>query len=164
MNRGAGTTVPLVMLSLMLSAGSGCAGAAGPVKFHVVLSGGPYAGTYDVTSDVCLSGVQKPGAWNATWTADMVAKDRMAGIITGIDPSPVLAGAEATTMVSFGEEEDQVLYEVLRPSTKVTDRGGTATLRFTGKARTAFYKDGTFGDGGDVEITVECGTVMRGLG
>jgi hypothetical protein len=168
------------MVGLILSAGNGCAGsdtetagatlqaaagsAAGSSKFHVVLGGGPYAGTYDVVSDACLSGVQKPGAWNATWTADITVKDKISGVITGIDPKPVIAGAGTTAMVSFGEDDEQVLYEVLKPTSKVTDRGSTATLVFEGKARTAFYKDGTFGEGGDLEITVECGKVVRGLG
>ena len=180
MNRRVGTTALVMMMGLILSAGSSCAGsdtetargtpqaaagsAAGSTKFHVVLGAGPFAGTYDVASDACLSGVQKPGAWNATWSADITVKDKISGVITGIDPKPVIAGAEASAMVSFGEDEDQVLYEVLKPTAKVTDRGSTATLVFTGKARTAFYKDGSFGDGGDVEITVECGKVVRGLG
>jgi hypothetical protein len=56
------------------------------------------------------------------------------------------------------------LYEVLKPTTQVTDRGSTATLVFKGEARTVSYKDGTFGEGGDVEITVECGKVVRGQG
>jgi len=131
-------------------------------NFHVVLGGGPYAGTYDVASESCLAGVMKPGAWNATWSADITLKDKISSVITGIDPKPVVAGAEATATVSFGQEDDQVLYEVLKPTAKVTDRGSTATLVFTGTARTAFYKDGSFGDGGDLEITVECGKVERG--
>jgi len=178
MNRRGGRAVVVATMMSLLSTGSGCTSgegetaggtpqaaagsAAGSAKFHIVLGGGPYAGTYDVASETCLSGIQKAGAWNATWSADMTVKDKISGVITGIDPNPTIAGAGATAMVAFGESEDQVLYEVLKPTTKVTDRGSTATLVFSGKARTAFYKDGTFGDGGDLEITVECGQVLRG--
>jgi len=178
MDRRVGRTRLVMTVGLMLSAAGGCssgdaetergtpeaaAGSApGAAKFHVVLGAGPFAGTYDVVSDVCLSGVMKKGTWNATWSAEITEKDKISGVITGIDPNPTVAGTEATTMVSFGEDEDKVLYEVLKPVATVTDRASTATLVFKGKARTAFYRDGSFGDGGDLEITVECGKVVRG--
>jgi hypothetical protein len=79
----------------------------------------------------------------------------------GIDPKPTF-GNGLTTVVTFGDDEDKVLYEVLKPETAVNDKGATATLTFKGKARVAFYKDGSFADGSQVEITVECGKVERG--
>lgn len=172
-----GDTPRLMVLGFIFSAGISCgsgdaeavraargaAGSeAGSARFHVVLGGGPHAGTYDVVSETCLSGVQKEGAWNATWSVEITEKGKISGIITGIDPRPTVAGAEATAAVSFGQDDDQVLYEILKPVATVTDHGSRATLTFKGTARTVSYLDGRFGDGGEVEITVECGAVMRG--
>ena len=64
--------------------------------------------------------------------------------------------------VSFGDPDSQLLYEVLKPLTNVVDRGSAATLTFKGDARTTSYEDGTQAQGGAVEITVECGKIIRG--
>jgi hypothetical protein len=40
-----------------------------------------------------------------------------------------------TMTVSFGGPDNQLMYEVLEPLTYVVDRGGTATLTFTGGAK-----------------------------
>ena len=162
-------------LSLTILAGGGCtsgaaevtheataSSAAGTVKFHVVLGEGPFKGTYDVASDACLGGVMKAGSWHATWEADDSVKDKLSSVLLGFDPKPTF-GNGLTTVVGFGGDgEDKVLYEVMKPEFTVNDRGNTATLTFKGKARVAFYKDGTFADGGQVEITVDCGKVQRG--
>lgn len=135
--------------------------SARTVKFHVVLGAGPFAGTYDVASDACLAGVMKAGSWHATWESDTNAKDTLSAVLVGLDPKPTF-GNGLTTMVGFGGDgEDKVIYEVQKPETSINDKGATATLTFKGKARVAFYKDGTFADGGQVEITVECGKVER---
>ncbi|MBK5297324.1 MAG: hypothetical protein JJE40_09205 [Vicinamibacteria bacterium] len=168
----------VVGLCLAIATGNGCAsgeaetaGDAGPppnplsagtVKFHVVLGDGPFKGTYDVASDACLAGVMKAGSWHATWEAETSAKDKISAVLVGLDPKPTF-GNGLTTMVGFGGDgEDKVIYEVQKPETIVNDKGATATLTFKGKARVAFYKDGSFADGGQVEITIECGTVRRG--
>ncbi len=169
--------LPAIGLSLGMALGAGCisgaaetpddsaATAAPPsgqtVKFHVVLGDGPFKGTYDVAAEVCLAGVMKAGSWHATWEDEMSAKDKLTAVIVGFDPKPTF-GNGISMMVNFGDEEDKILYEVQKPAFTVADRGQTATLTFKGKARVAFYKDGTFADGGEAEITVECGKVQRG--
>lgn len=68
-------------------------------------------------------------------------------------------------MVGFGGDgDDKVLYEVLEPKHTVADRGATATLTFSGKARVVRYSDGSFSDGGELTITIDCGKVQRGPG
>ena len=131
------------------------------VKFHVVLGGGPLKGTFDLaSSDVCLAGIVKPGSWNARWEAEGTIKDKISAVLVGIDPKPTY-GNGLTAFVTFGQDDDQVMYELLTPVPTVADRGRTATLTFKGKARVAFYKDGSFADGGDVTITVECSKEER---
>ncbi len=163
-------------LSLTILAGGGCtsgaaeatgeataASAAGTVKFHVVLGEGPFKGTYDVASDACLGGVMKAGSWHATWEADDSVKDKLSSVLLGFDPKPTFGNGLITVVGFGGDGEDKVLYEVHEAGIHGRTTGGnTATLTFKGKARVAFYKDGTFADGGQVEITVECGKVQRG--
>jgi hypothetical protein len=134
---------------------------AGSAKFHVVLHGGPFAGTYDVEADACMAGLQKKGSWHATWEAEVNEKGKLSAVLLGIDPRPTF-GNGLTTSVSFGDPDSQLLYEVLEPLTNVTDRGSTATLTFKGEARTTSYEDGAQSPGGAVEITVECGKIIRG--
>ena len=170
--------LPAIGLSLGMALGTGCvsgaaetsdvsaATAAPPsgqtVKFHVVLGDGPFKGTYDVAAEVCLAGVMKAGSWHATWEAETSPKDKLTAVIVGFDPKPTF-GNGITMMVNFGgDDEDKILYEIQKPAFTVADRGQTATLTFKGQARVAFYKDGTFADGGQTEITVECGKVQRG--
>ena len=169
--------LPAIALSLGMALGAGCMSGAAETpdnsaataarlsgqtaKFHVVLGDGPFKGTYDVAAEVCLAGVMKAGSWHATWEAETAPKDKLTAVIVGFDPKPTF-GNGITMMVNFGDEEDKILYEIQKPAFTVADRGQTATLTFKGKARVAFYKDGTFADGGQAEITVECGKVQRG--
>ncbi len=160
MSRGVPKIIPAVAL-LALCLASTRAEAAGSAKFHVVLHGGPFAGTYDLTADACMAGLQKQGSWHATWQTEIDEKGKLSAVLLGIDPKPTF-GSGLTMAVSFGEPDSQLLYEVLKPQTNVVDRGSTATLTFTGDARTTSYEDGMQGKGGAVEITVECGKIIRG--
>lgn len=135
--------------------------AAGSAKFHVVLHDGPFRGTYDLVADACLAGVQKQGSWHATWEAEIDEKAKVSAVLLGIDPRPTF-GNGLTMSVHFGDPDNQLVYEVLKPLTKVVDRGSTATLTFSGESRTTSYENGMQGIGGLVEITVECGKIIRG--
>lgn len=131
-------------------------------KFHVVIAGGPLAGTYDVSSDACMASIQKPGSWHATWESDTTPdKGTISSVLVGYDPRPTF-GPGSNAMVTFGDEGDtKVLYEVQDAERTITDRGGSATLVFKGKARATSYSDGMSVDGGLMEITVECSKVTR---
>ena len=127
--------LPAMGLCLAIAIGAGCvSGTAetsgdadataapppgGTVKFHVVLGDGPFKGTYDVASDACLGGVMKTGSWHATWEADTTVKDKITAVLVGIDPKPTF-GNGLTTVVTFGDDEDKVLYEVLKPEIQLS--------------------------------------------
>jgi len=130
-------------------------------KFHVVLTGGPFKGTYDVTGEPCMSGLQKKGSWHATWETDKEEKGKLAAILVGYDPTPTF-GNGLTASVHFGPPDSQVLYEMLTPTWNVDDRGATATLSMKGDARATSYEDGSQTSGGSAEITVTCGKIIRG--
>ena len=137
--------------------------AAKAAKFHVVLSGGPFKGTYDVAAEACMANIQKPGSWHATWEDETFPKEGLSAVLVGFDPKPMF-GKGLTTAVTFGRDDTQVMYEVQAPTHTVVDRGATATLTFAGNARVVRYSDGSFSDGGPVTITIECGKVQRGAG
>ena len=160
MNRRVLTTIPAFALTALFVVCPRSEGA-GSAKFHVVLGGGPFAGTYDVTADACMAGLQKKGSWHATWEAEVDEKGKLSAVLVGFDPKPTF-GAGYTASVHFGDPDTQLIYEILRPTFDVVDRGSTATLTFKGEARTTSYEDGTQAKGGAVEIKVECGRIIRG--
>jgi hypothetical protein len=160
MSRQVPRLIPVIALAALCCA-SARVEAAGSAKFHVVLHAGPFAGTYDVTADACMAGLQKQGSWHATWEAEIDKKGKLSAVLLGIDPKPTF-GNGLTMTVSFGDPDSQLMYEVLKPLTNVVDRGSTATMTFKGDARTTSYEDGTQAQAGLVEITVECGKIIRG--
>ena len=152
----------LTFAALVLTAlGSASAQSAGGAKFHVVLAGGPYKGTYDVAADACMAGLQKKGSWHATWETANEQKGKLSAVLVGFDPTPTF-GNGYTASVHFGPPDSQVLYEILTPTFNVDDRGSTATLTFKGESRTTSYENGAQANGGNVEITVACSKIVRG--
>jgi len=158
-----------VLMVAACSSGDAASADSGPaarsssnVKMHVVLGAGPFKGTYDVATDLCLANALGPGSWNATWEADHSLKDKITGVLVTNHPTSRIVSARTTAVVGFGGDgDDKILYEVMQSEPTITDRGATATLVFKGKARVAFYRDGSFADGGDTTITVECGEIQR---
>ena len=150
------TVVALIMTAL------GSMSAQSPAsKFHVVLADGPYKGTYDAAGEPCMAGLQKKGSWHATWETDKEQKGKLSAVLVGFDPTPTF-GNGLTASVHFGPPDSQVLYEILKPTFSVDDRGATATLTMKGEGRTTSYETGMQGIGGSVEITVTCGKITRG--
>jgi len=131
------------------------------VKMHVVIEGGPHKGTYDMTSEACLANALGPNSWNATYDAETPVKGTPSAVMVTSHPTSRVAEAKTMGAIFFGEDADKVIYEMKPAVVTVTDRGGSATIVARGKARTSFYADGSFGDGGEVVITVECDTVER---
>ncbi len=136
------------------------AAQATTTKFHVTLAAGPHKGTYDVASEFCDAGLHKPGSWNARWESERPEKGKLSAILVGLDPKPTF-GNGLTAVVEFGGDSHKVLYELQKPVPTVTDKGKTATLVFRGAARVADYETGTFVDGGEAVITIECSKVQR---
>ena len=146
---------------LMLMIGAFGQQPAPASKFHVVLGGGPNKGTYDVTGEPCMAGLQKKGSWHATWETDKEEKGKLAAILVGYDPTPTF-GNGLTASAHFGPPDSQILYEILKPTFNVDVRGATATLSMKGEARATSYEDGSQTSGGDAEITVTCSKIIRG--
>jgi hypothetical protein len=157
MTKGILTCTALILTAL----GSASAQTTGPTKFHIVLGAGPYKGTYDVAGDACMAGLQKKGSWHATWETANEQKGKLSAVLIGFDPTPTI-GNGYTASVHFGPPDSQLLYEILKPTFNLDDRGTTATLTFKGESRTTSYDDGSQGAGGIVEITVTCGKIIRG--
>ena len=55
-----------VLVTLMVLVGGFGPQPAPASKFHVVLAGGPYKGTYDVAGEPCMAGLQKKGMGECT--------------------------------------------------------------------------------------------------
>ena len=108
-----------------------------------------------------MAGLQKKGSWHATWETDKEQKGKISAVLVGFDPTPTF-GNGLTASVHFGPPDSQILYEILKPTWSVDDRGATATLTMKGEGRMTSYDDGSQGPGGSVEITVTCGKVTRG--
>ena len=108
-----------------------------------------------------MAGLQKKGSWHATWETDKEQKGKLSAVLIGFDPTPTF-GNGLTASVHFGPPDSQVLYEILKPTFNVDDRGATATLTMKGDGRTTSYETGMQGNGGSVEITVTCGKITRG--
>jgi hypothetical protein len=159
MNRRRWASVLTLTVGAMVLAGFQIQ-AAGPTKYHVVINGGPNKGTYDVTGEECMAGVQKKGSWHATWEDQAAPQGKLAAILVGYDPKPTF-GSGYTASVHFGPPDVQLLYEILKPTFNVVDRGSTATLTFKGDARTSSYVDGSQAQVGPLEITIECGKILR---
>jgi hypothetical protein len=157
MKRGLLTCSALILAAL----GSASAQTSGPTKFHIVLIGGPYKGTYDVAGDACMAGLQKKGSWHATWETANEQKGKLSAVLIGFDPTPTI-GNGYTASVHFGPPDSQLLYEITKPVFNLDDRGTTATLTFKGESRTTSYDDGSQASGGIAEITVTCGKIIRG--
>ena len=151
----------IVSVLLLTSLGSANAQSVPASKFHVVLGAGPFKGTYDVTGEACMAGLQKKGSWHATWETDKEQKGKISAVLVGFDPTPTF-GNGLTASVHFGPPDSQVLFEILKPTWTVDDRGATATLSMKGEGRMTSYEDGSQAPAGSVEITVTCGKVMRG--
>ena len=152
----------LTVAAIALTAlGSASAQSVPASKFHVVLGAGPFKGTYDVTGEACMAGLQKKGSWNATWETDKEQKGKLSAILVGFDPAPTF-GNGLTASVHFGPPDSQILYEILKPTWNVDDRGTTATLTMKGESRMTSYEDGSQAAGGTAEITVTCGKIIKG--
>jgi hypothetical protein len=148
------------VVGLIVVAGTFVPQAAPASKFHVVLAGGPFKGTYDVTGEPCMAGLQKKGSWHATWETTKDETGKLSAVLVGFDPSPTF-GNGLTASAHFGPPNSQVIYEILKPAFNVDDRGATATLTMKGEARATSYVDGSQAPAGSAEITVTCGKIVR---
>ena len=105
-----------------------------------MLAAGPYKGTYDVTGEPCMAGLQKKGSWHATWETGKEEKGKLAAVLVGYDPTPTV-GNGLTASVHFGPPDSQVMYEILKPAFNVDD-SAPPTLTMKGDARATSTRTG----------------------
>src|SRR5438046_880704 len=98
---GPSTLLVAVLSTLLTALASTNAQSVVASKFHVVLGGGPFKGTYDVAGDACMAGLQKKGSWHATWQTDNEQKGKISAVLLGFDPTPTF-GNGLTATVHFG--------------------------------------------------------------
>ena len=132
-------------------------GGAGTSVVHLVVAGGPLAGTYDKTgvkSDCNIS----PSGSGATW-GDAAATEGLTSLIF----SSVGSGANSSTFyfqALFGTFPDTQAIEIQTLDPASARGSGTGTLADSG-ATIKWTINGTSSDGIGVQATVECGPVDR---
>ena len=133
---------------------------------HVVVTGGPMAGTYDAsaTKGGCSSGANGPGSWGNAFT-NVKAGPKDVGALSLIVPDAKAAAKGSTQFfmqLRFGSILQQNVSYVIetRPAEKslqgqgtviVTDGGLTGKVRIEGKTQ----------DGIGVTATIDCKSVVR---
>jgi hypothetical protein len=139
-------------------AGSAASGA-GRNHFHVEISRGPQAGTWDVSTDEpCLAGADTAADWIASY----------------VDPAGV---PSSVTVALYPDQPEQtgLNIEFARPEgalslanpidgpaavVSIDDRGEGATLSVSAPVQ-AYDTQGNTSDAGQASITVDCGNILR---
>jgi len=164
---GARLTVAVGVAMLMGTAMADLRAQAVTESVHVVITGGPMAGTYDATETKggCSTGANGPGSWgNAFSNAKAGAKEIGALSLIVPDAKAAAAGTRQFMMqLRIGSilSPSNVAYTIeTRPSeknpqgegtVKVADAGATAKVTIDGKTK----------DGIGVTATIDCKTVVR---
>ena len=143
------------------SAAPGVSGAPGSGRnhFHVELSGGPQAGSWDIASDEpCLAGADSPERLaRLVQRQQPGAGQRHAGAL----PRPARAD-RAQCRVRHAQGPLSYANPIDGPAAVVSidDRGDSATLNVTAPV-SAYDTEGTISDAGQATISVECGFILR---
>lgn len=156
---GASTTAPGQASSATQAEPTGGAPAPAPggvTTFHLVVSDGPKAGTYDVsTNDPNACHVGGEGYFIASY---MLTTEPGLDYIEG-NLQPRVTGLK----YGFDVETDDKLIFVGDGEVDIDldDRGSTATMTVTSESNIASAPDGSVIDTGEAVLTVECGSVLR---
>jgi hypothetical protein len=134
---------------------------------HVVVSGGPNAGTYDASTDRggCSFGLAAPGAWGNQFSLPKEKDPKKLNSVQLIVPSAKTAAAGHNGFflsIGFGplmHRSAEYVVETRENQPKkrgsgtvsVVDRGATATITF----------DATTADGVKLSGTIDCKSVLR---
>jgi hypothetical protein len=144
--------------------------AAGGDIVHVVLTGGPAAGTYSSAVDDphCTLGLIGPGAWGVQWSI----ADAAAGQISSVqlvlaakghedDENAMFKGTALLLSVTVGSLMDGTTFDVDDKTDDSQDKGsGSAQVQDSGSAA-VIHAIGTTKDGVKIDATVNCPTVSR---
>ena len=156
-------------VGVMMLAGAAAAPAAAQTvteSVHVVVTGGPMAGTYDATTAKggCSTGANGPGSWgNAFSNVKAGPKDIGALSLIVPDAKAAAAGTRQFFMqLRFGSILQQnVAYTIeTRPAEKALQGEGTVKVSDAG-ATAKVTIDGKTKDGIGVTATIDCKSVTR---
>lgn len=147
------------------TAGSPSAPAGGPTQpppggattFHLVISDGPKAGTYDVTSTqegACSNSAD--GYWATLY--DAFGESGLTYVAASLQPNARGMGYAFDT----GSEDHLNFVGVGDVTFAIDDRGSTATFTIVSESNTGTYhSDFTRVETGHAKLTVECASVLR---
>jgi hypothetical protein len=164
----AGRMMFAVGVAMALGAAGVRVDAQAPIteSVHVVITGGPLAGTYDATATKggCSTGANGPGSFGNAFSNPKAAPKDL-GALSLIVPDAKAAAAGTTqflVQVRFGSILGQnVLYTIeTRPTEKAQQGQGTVKVSDAG-ATGKVTIDGKTKDGIGVTATIDCKSVVR---
>ena len=134
--------------------------AGGATTFHLVLTDGPKAGTYDVTSTQpgACSNVEQ-GYWAALF--DAFGESGLTGIAASLQPN--VRGL--TYGFDTGSDNQLSFVGVGEVTFNVDDRGSTATFTVVSESNLGtHHSDFSTVQTGRAELTVQCASILRSGG
>jgi hypothetical protein len=130
--------------------------AGGATTFHLVISDGPMAGTYDLTSTdpgACTN--LDEGWWGANY--DDFGGSGLTYIQAASKPTETGLGFAFDT----GSDQQLRFVGMEEVTFEIDDQGSTAVFTIGSDTNLGTYQDFTTVDTGPVELTVQCAAVMR---
>lgn len=139
---------------------------SGAGSIHLVVTGGPHAGTYDVPNvDGCSFGLAQPGAWGNQFTRDTQDPREFSSLQMIVPNAKAAAGGtnQFNMTVSFGPmfSEGQTDYAIETREGAPRQAGqGTASVEDGGDTGKVSF-DATTSDGVRLQGTITCSKVTR---
>jgi hypothetical protein len=135
---------------------------------HLVVGGGPHAGTYDVKSDdmTCTYGFAGKGSWGNQYSVTGKKANEFSSLQLIVPDTKDAADGtdEFLLTAAFGELMQPSYSDHTINTTKDKKEGsGTITVDDKGKTGKVTFK-GKAGDGTPLEGTIDCHQLMRGDG
>ena len=155
-----------MLMAATAVAGARIAAQAVTESVHVVITGGPMAGTYDATETKggCSTGANGPGSWGNAFT-NVKAGEKELGALSLIVPSSKAAAAGTKEfMVQFRLGSilgKNVSYTIeTRPGEKKPAGSGLVTVASAGTTAKVTIAAKT-ADGISLQATIDCKTVIH---
>ena len=130
------------------------------VDIHVVVTGGPTPGTFDVKSDKACQVAMSAKTWNAGYAGDINATTGLSVFNFGVDasknPALITVAVIANGYGSFQYNVSTIVPELAKGSS------GTATVNDHGGNSADFTFQSKTGEGYEVDGTVKCHQIIRG--
>jgi hypothetical protein len=134
-------------------------GSGKAAEFHVVVSGGPAPGTFDVTTATPCQYSVAQKIWNAGYAGDITASTGLAVISFSVDASnnPALI---TVGLMSNGTNGYQYSVSTIVPA-GAPGSSGTVTVRGDANSGATFTFQSKTGDGHEVDGTVKCNQTTK---